>query len=50
MLSDLSPGPVLLFAGSIVFIFSDVFMTYLAFGKKPKYFNALTMLPYIIAQ
>ena len=50
MLSGVSLGSVLLFAGSIVFIFSDTLMTYLAFGKKPKYFNAITMLPYIIAQ
>ena len=50
MLSSLSPGSVLLFAGSIVFIFSDTLMTYLTFGKRPKYFNAITMLPYIIAQ
>ena len=50
MLSDLSFASALLFTGSIVFIFSDVLMTYLAFGKKPRYFNAITMLPYIIAQ
>ena len=50
MLSGLSSGSALLFAGSIVFIFSDTLMTYLSFGKKPKYFNAITMLPYIIAQ
>ncbi|HCC38221.1 MAG TPA: hypothetical protein DEQ14_11795 [Treponema sp.] len=50
MLSALSLGAVLLFAGSVIFIFSDTLMTYFAFGKKPKYFNAITMLPYIIAQ
>jgi uncharacterized membrane protein YhhN len=50
MLSGLSPGSILLFAGSVVFVFSDTLMTYLSFGKKPKYFNAITMLPYIIAQ
>ena len=50
MLSALTLGSVLLFAGSIIFIFSDTLMTYLSFGKKPKYFNAITMLPYIIAQ
>jgi len=50
MLSLFSLGSVLLFIGSIVFIFSDTLMTYLSFGKKPKYFNAITMLPYIIAQ
>ena len=41
----------LLFAGSIIFVFSDSLMTFLAFKEeKPKYFNAITMLPYIIAQ
>ena len=50
MLSGLSLASILLFAGSIVFIFSDTLMTYLAFREKPKYFNAITMLPYIIAQ
>jgi len=50
MLNNITPGSVLLFSGSLIFIFSDVLMTYLAFGKKPKYFNAITMLPYIIAQ
>ena len=50
MVSNPSPGSVLLFAGSIIFIFSDVLMTYLAFGQKPKYFDAITMLPYIVAQ
>jgi len=41
---------VLLFVGSLVFIASDVLMTYFAFGTKPRYFDALTMLPYIVAQ
>jgi len=41
---------ILVFIGSLVFIFSDVLMTYFAFGKKPKYFDAITMVPYIIAQ
>ena len=50
MLNNITPHSVLLFSGSLIFIFSDVLMTYLAFGKKPKYFNAITMLPYIIAQ
>jgi len=50
MASNPTVGSVLVFVGSIVFVFSDVLMTYLAFGKKPKYFNAITMLPYIIAQ
>jgi uncharacterized membrane protein YhhN len=42
-------GP-LVFAGSIVFLFSDTFMAYLLFNGKPKHFNFITMLPYIIAQ
>ena len=50
MLSSLSVSSIMIFSGSIVFIFSDTLMTYLSFGKKPKYFNAITMLPYIIAQ
>ena len=50
MLSSLSIRSVLAFAGSIIFIFSDTLMTYLSFREKPKYFNAITMLPYIIAQ
>jgi uncharacterized membrane protein YhhN len=32
MLSGMSPGSVLLFAGSVIFIFSDTLMTYLSFG------------------
>jgi len=39
-----------LFVGSIVFIFSDAILAYFSFGKKPKHFNAITMLPYIVAQ
>jgi uncharacterized membrane protein YhhN len=50
MLSSFSMASVCVFAGSLVFIFSDMLMTYFAFGTKPKYFNAITMLPYIIAQ
>ena len=50
MLSIITPASILLFVGSIVFVFSDTLMTYLAFREKPKYFNAITMLPYIIAQ
>ena len=50
MLSAVSPRSIILFAGSVVFIFSDLLLSYFAFGKKPKYLNAITMLPYIIAQ
>jgi len=39
-----------LFVGSLVFVFSDVLMTFLAYGRRPKYFDAITMLPYIVAQ
>jgi len=41
---------ILIFAASLVYIFSDTFMAYLLFNGKPKYFNFITMLPYIIAQ
>jgi uncharacterized membrane protein YhhN len=50
MLSAINIRTILLFAGSVIFIFSDCFMSYHAFREKPKYFNAMTMLPYIIAQ
>ena len=50
MLSNTTLGSILIFAGSIVFVFSDSLMSYLAFREKPKYFNAITMLPYIVAQ
>ena len=40
----------LIFAASLVFLFSDTFMAYLLFHGKPKHFNVITMLPYIIAQ
>ena len=50
MISNITPGSILIFAGSIVFVFSDSLMSYLAFREKPKYFNAITMLPYILAQ
>jgi len=49
-LASPSTYSVLLFVGSVVFIVSDVLMTYFAFGTKPRYFDALTMLPYILAQ
>ena len=41
---------LLIFVGSLVFIYSDSYMAYLLFGKKPKHFNVITMIPYIIAQ
>ena len=50
LLSNITISSIMLFAGSIVFVFSDSLMSYLAFREKPKYFNAITMLPYIIAQ
>jgi len=49
-LASPSPASALLFAGSVVFIASDVLMTYFAFGTKPRHFDAITMLPYILAQ
>jgi len=44
-----TPG-ILVFAASVVYLFSDTFMSYLLFHGKPKYFNVVTMIPYIIAQ
>jgi len=44
-----APG-ILIFAASLVYLFSDTFMAYLLFHSKPKYFNVITMIPYIIAQ
>jgi len=41
---------ILIFAASVVFIFSDSFMAYLLFNGKPKHYNVITMIPYIIAQ
>jgi uncharacterized membrane protein YhhN len=41
---------IAVFAGSLVFIFSDSLMAYLLFHGKPKYYNVITMLPYIAAQ
>jgi len=41
---------ILVFVASIVFIYSDSSMAYLLFNKTPKYFNVVTMIPYIIAQ
>ena len=41
---------ILIFAASVVYLFSDTFMAYLLFNGKPKYFNFITMIPYIIAQ
>ena len=41
---------ILIFVSSIVYLFSDTFMAYLLFHGKPKYFNLITMIPYIIAQ
>ena len=41
---------IIVFSGSIVYLFSDTFMAYHLFHGKPKYFNFITMIPYIIAQ
>jgi len=49
-LSAPSAPSIALFVGSLVFIFSDALLAYLSFGRQPKYFNAITMPPYIIAQ
>ena len=43
------PAGILIFASSLVYLFSDTYMAYLLFHTKPKYFNFITMIPYIIA-
>jgi len=43
------PG-IFIFAASLVYLFSDTCMAYLLFHGKPRYFNVITMIPYIIAQ
>jgi len=50
MLSQPGFGTILLFIGSVIFLFSDSLMAYLMFHGKPKHYNFITMLPYIIAQ
>jgi uncharacterized membrane protein YhhN len=50
MLACLSFAGILIFASSLVYLFSDTLMAYLLFNGKPKYFNFITMIPYIIAQ
>ena len=41
---------ILIFAASVVYLFSDTYMAYLLFHGKPRHFNVITMIPYIIAQ
>ena len=41
---------IIIFAASVIYLFSDTFMAYLLFHGKPRYFNVITMIPYIIAQ
>ena len=50
MIARLDFAGILIFAASVVYLFSDTFMAYLLFHGKPKYFNFITMVPYIIAQ
>jgi len=50
MLAQPGIAGIIIFSASIVYLFSDTFMAYLLFHGKPKYFNFITMLPYIIAQ
>ncbi|MDR3247774.1 MAG: lysoplasmalogenase [Treponema sp.] len=50
MLARFNGPSILIFAGSLGYIFSDSFMAYFSFNGKPKYFNFMTMLPYIIVQ
>jgi len=46
------PGPAAtaVFVGALVYIVSDSLMAYLLFHRQPKYFNVITMVPYIVAQ
>ena len=50
MLARLDFAGILIFAASMVYLFSDTYMAYLLFNGKPRYFNVITMIPYIIAQ
>jgi uncharacterized membrane protein YhhN len=50
MLARFNGHSILIFAGSLGYIFADSFMAYFSFNGKPKYFNLITMLPYIIVQ
>jgi uncharacterized membrane protein YhhN len=50
MLAQPNFSGILIFAASMVYLFSDTYMAYLLFHGKPKYFNVITMTPYIIAQ
>ena len=50
MLARTGFAGILVFAASVVYLYSDTFMAYLLFHGKPKYFNLITMIPYIIAQ
>jgi len=45
-----SGATLTLFIGSLVFMFSDAMMAYLLFHNRPKQFNFITMVPYIVAQ
>jgi uncharacterized membrane protein YhhN len=50
MLARTGLATVIVFSGSVVYLFSDTFMAYHLFHGKPKYYNVITMIPYIIAQ
>jgi len=50
MIAYLSSAGILIFSSSLVYIFSDTFMAYFLFNGKPRYFNFITMIPYILAQ
>jgi len=47
MLARLGFAGIIVFSASIIYLFSDTFMAYLLFHGKPKYFNLITMIPYI---
>jgi uncharacterized membrane protein YhhN len=50
MLAQPNFSGILIFVASMVYLFSDTYMAYLLFHGKPRYFNVITMIPYIIAQ
>jgi uncharacterized membrane protein YhhN len=50
LLSQWNIGGIILFAGSVFFLFSDGYLGYYSFHPQTKRFNFVTMLPYIAAQ
>jgi uncharacterized membrane protein YhhN len=50
LLSYRNIAGIILFAGSVFFLFSDGYLGYYSFHPQTKRFNFVTMLPYIAAQ